>query len=61
MVLYKRQIKNTNLVSENRNLFISTRNTQWGLNTVGFQLFYDYDKKGGGVLCLDFSDRWVVC
>jgi hypothetical protein len=45
-MFYKRQIKNTNLVSENQNLFISTWNTQWGLNTVGFPLFYDYDKHG---------------
>jgi hypothetical protein len=60
MMLYNRQIKNTNLVSENRNLFISIWNTQWGVNTVGFPLCYDYNKRGG-VLCLDFSDRWVVC
>jgi hypothetical protein len=45
-MLYKQKIKNTNLVSENRNLFLSTWNTQWGVNTVGFPLFYDYDKKG---------------
>jgi hypothetical protein len=31
-----------------------------GVNTVGFPLFYDYDKMGG-MLCLDFSDRCVVC
>jgi hypothetical protein len=49
----------TNLVSENPNLFISTWNTQWGLNTIGFPWFYDYDKMGG-MLCLEFSDRWVV-
>jgi hypothetical protein len=59
-MLFKRKIKNTNLVSENRNLFISTWNTQWGLNPVSFPLFYDYEKRGG-MLCLDFSDRWVVC
>jgi hypothetical protein len=45
-MLYKRQIKNTNLVSENRNLFISTWNTHWGFNTASFPLFYDYVKKG---------------
>jgi hypothetical protein len=54
-MLYKRQIRNTNLVSENRNLFISTWNNQWGLNTVYFPLFYDYDKRGG-MLCFEFSE-----
>jgi hypothetical protein len=52
-MLYKRKIKNTNLVSENRNVFISTWDTQWVLNTVGWPWFYDYYRRGV-MLYLDF-------
>jgi hypothetical protein len=58
-MLYKRQIKKTNLVSENRNLVFnmkhSVRVEHWCF------IFFMIMKRRGGVLILNFSDRWVVC
>jgi hypothetical protein len=54
-VLYKRQTRNTNLVSGNRNLFFNMKHSV-GVEHWLFSMFYDYEKKGG-MLCLDFSDR----
>jgi hypothetical protein len=59
-MLYKRQVKKPIWFLRIEIYLFSTCNTQWGLNTVGFPWFYDYDKMGG-MLCLYFSDRWVVC
>jgi hypothetical protein len=57
-MLYKRQIKKTNLVSGNRNLCFNMKHLV-GVEHWCFICFMIM-KKGRDVI-LDFSDRWVVC
>jgi hypothetical protein len=55
MMLYKRQIRKTNLVSENRNLFFNMKHSV-GVEHWCFSMFYDYEKMGG-MMILDFFER----
>jgi hypothetical protein len=59
LMICKKQIKKTNLVSENRNLFFNMKRSV-GVEHWCFLMFYDYEKRGE-MLLLDFSYRWVVC
>jgi hypothetical protein len=45
-MLYKRQIRNINLVSENRNLFFNMKHSV-GVEHWWFFMFYDYEKGEG--------------
>jgi hypothetical protein len=45
-MLYKRKIKKTNLVSENRNLFFKMKHSV-GVEIWCFSMLYDYEKGEG--------------